>query len=529
MLAELNESEEKLMQQKSLVSTQVEQKFHDITVLLETKKKELLSQLEDISLKQEKSIADGKEMLSDIRVSVSNCLDSVRRNLSSGSIAGVAELVATTRKDLSQHKFETKVLPDIRCTISTKDLVGCMQAWKVYAQDVSSGNCYANGDGVNRATLNKAARFDLYTRNSDNKTCEPVPCPNVECELVHEGSGASIRGSTVKSEGGHYLVNYTPRLSGDHLLDVRVEGQSIRGSPFQVTVQDRRCPVATIADVQGPWGVAINQRGQIVVAENTGNCISMFDSERKKVNLATSLNSSQALQQKSIKKCDTENVVSSDLHHPSEVVVDHQGNILVANRHKHTIVKFQADGTFVRAKGMGNKLEEDFFYPTGITIHPISNKIYVTDTFKHRIRVLNPDLSDDQTFGKHGDQEGAEFVYPTSVACDSKGNVYVVDSGNNRIQVFTSEGKHVTTFGHFGHRDGKLHRPVGIAIDKQDKLYVSDRGNHRICVFTCEGDFVSAFYSTAGDNFDPSAMAVDSSGVLHVCSYKQGEVQLFHV
>lgn len=536
VLAQLNESEEKLTQHKFLVQTEVERKFHHILELLESKKKDMLSQLEDLSLEQEKSIADVKGILCDVRVSVSGCLDSVKRNLSMGSMAGVSELVSTARKDLSKHKFEAKILPDIQCVASCEELSGCLKTWKVYTQDVCSDKSYAEGDGVNRATLNKATEFAIYTRNYDNETCDTTPPLNVECELVHESSGASVKGSAARSEGGRYLVSYTPRLPGSSLLSVRIESQDIRGSPFEVTVRDMRSPIATITDVEGPWGVAINHRGQTIVSENKGNCISMFDSERKKINLAT--NSSQVisfLDKSTTKSCDTEVVGSLDLNvhlnHPSEVAVDEEGNILVANRHEHTVIKFQADGTFVKAVGMGNSLKKEFFYPTGIAVHPINKKVYVTDTLNHRIRVLNSDLTDDQMFGKYGDQKGAEFVYPTSVACDSTGRVYVVDSGNNRVKIFTAEGTPtpVDSFGHSEHRDKQLNRPVGIAIDEWDRLYISDRGNHRICVFTCEGVFMSSFYSTADDSFDPSALAVDGRGVLYVCSYKQGNVQLFHV
>lgn len=265
------------------------------------------------------------------------------------------------------------------------------------------------------------------------------------------------------------------------------------------------------------------------MAENSGNCISIFDLERKKVNTYEAGKSSE---DKPSISCETEMVAHpnqspTNLNHPSEVAIDKQGNILVANRYQHSVIKFHPDGTSVKHVVVGN---EDYFYPTGIAVHPINNKIYVTDTLNHRIRVLNSDLSQDQAFGKHGDRKGAEFVYPTSVTCDSTGKVYVVDNSNHRIVVLTAEGVYVSCFGRCGNGDGELNQPVGIAVDSQDKLYISDRGNHRICIFTSDGCFVSSFHSPAEDSFDPSALAVDGSDhTLYVCSYKQGEVQLFHV
>ena len=271
----------------------------------------------------------------------------------------------------------------------------------------------------------------------------------------------------------------------------------------KVTALDVRHPTASITNMHGPWGVAINQGGQIIVAENGGNRISIFDKERHGL-------------------CTTDSSHEYTLNHVSEVAVDKQGNIVVANRYQHNVMKFQSDGTFI------GRSSNEFHYPTGISVNPINDKLYVADTFSHCIKVLKTDLTHDSTFGKYGDQKEG-FVYPTSVACNSTGQVYIVDNGNNRIQVFTADGEHVTSFGQHGTRDGEFNRPVGIAVDGQDNLYVSDRGNHRICIFTSKGCFVSAFYSPAEDDFDPSALAVDSDNVLYVCSHRQGQVHLFHM
>lgn len=253
-LAQLNESQEKLMQQKSLARREIEQKFHLVQELAEKRRNELLVELEEVSLKHEKSIASDKEQLNKIRVSISGCLDSVKRNLPQGSVAVVSELVRIALEDLSQHEIQAKPLPDIRCAISSEELSRSLDAWCVYLQEVCSDNCYAEGEGVQRATQSAVAEFDLYTRNYDNKPCEkPVHSQAVECELVHRERGVSVRGNvTLCDDSNHYRVSYTPRLSGNLWLNVSVEGVSIRSSPFQVTVRDVRHPIAAITNVQGP-------------------------------------------------------------------------------------------------------------------------------------------------------------------------------------------------------------------------------------------------------------------------------------
>ena len=64
-------------------------------------------------------------------------------------------------------------------------------------------------------------------------------------------------------------------------LAIKVEGQHVRGSPFSVAVKQPVEKLGTPIDkslggVKGPWGVAISQRGEVVVAEGGRHCISVF-------------------------------------------------------------------------------------------------------------------------------------------------------------------------------------------------------------------------------------------------------------
>ena len=568
-LSQLNTSQDKLTQQKLHAQKEIEEKFQRNREDIDKKKKSLLAHLEMLYSEQEKFIITKKEELNDVRVQVSSCVDSIKKHFSEAAVTGISELVQRAVGDLVQSTITSNnTVPNIRCAISSVHL----DSWKVYIQEVCPENCYAEGEGLTRATLNRFAMFDLHTRNSDNKPCEnPVACQCIECELVHEESSVSLQAEVrQQGEANHYVLKYQPKLTGNHMLHVRIENSAIKESPFQVSVCEIQCPVATITDLQGPWGVAIGRNGQLIVAENGANRISFFSSERRRESSfglpqpeesasnpslpttsvrgitapvpsrETSTSDAQgatevvaSAQDKSIAPNQLPSQDSLDDlgcgeseksvdHRPSGVVVDPSGNILVANRCQHCVMKFQEDGKLV--KYVGNR--DTFLYPSGITFNLLNNKIYVSDSHKHRIRIMNSDLSFDQVFGEYGDQDG-QFVYPTSVACDSKGNVYVADNGNNRIQVFSMEGQHQRSFGQFGNRDGELCRPVAITVDSRDILYVSDRGNHRICIFTCEGRFVYAFHSKDEQSFDPSGLAVDQNGIISVCSFKQGHLKFF--
>ena len=65
-----------------------------------------------------------------------------------------------------------------------------------------------------------------------------------------------------------------PRGSGRHQLHIKVMGEHIRGSPHRVAVNklpDEKLgtPIRTIDLLSKPWGIALNQSGEVVVTSCT--------------------------------------------------------------------------------------------------------------------------------------------------------------------------------------------------------------------------------------------------------------------
>ena len=42
-------------------------------------------------------------------------------------------------------------------------------------------------------------------------------------------------------------------------------------------------------DVNGPWGIAIDEEGYSIVSENNGNCLSIFDPQGNKIHTVGNL------------------------------------------------------------------------------------------------------------------------------------------------------------------------------------------------------------------------------------------------
>ncbi len=124
----------------------------------------------------------------------------------------------------------------------------------------------------------------LQAVNYNGAPCEE-PIQSLQCELLSEITRATVRGSLERRGQSQYEISYQPTIKGRHQLHIKVEDQHIRGSPFPVAVklpiEKLGTPILTIGGVEGPRGITFNQRGEVVVTEWNGDCVSISSSGEK--------------------------------------------------------------------------------------------------------------------------------------------------------------------------------------------------------------------------------------------------------
>ena len=281
----------------------------------------------------------------------------------------------------------------------------------------------------------------------------------------------------------------------------------------ELPIQRLGSPIKNIEGVSQPWGMAVRDNGEIVVAEYGSHCISIFAPNGKKMRTFGTLGSAQG-----------------QFYHPIGVEVGSGGNIIVVDGWNHRIQKFTAEGKFLTAVGRNGCAHLEFNFPAGIGINPNNKKVYVCDCHNHRVQILNEDLTFSSSFGNLGSGDG-HFNYPWDVAFDNTGSTYIADSLNNRIQVFTPEGKFLRKFGKQGSDEGELNWPSSVSIDSNDRVYVADREvNHRVSIFTSQGEFVRLFGTEGarpGQFNYPHGIAVDKSGLVYVSNCNNHRVEIF--
>ncbi len=129
-------------------------------------------------------------------------------------------------------------------------------------------------------------------------------------------------------------------------------------------------------------------------------------------------------------------------------------------------------GKFLRVIGSLKGGEGYFKRPTGIAVDSVAQRIYVTDTLRDEVFVLDMQGNVLQTIGKTGEADG-EFNLPTELRLDGP-NLMVVDAMNFRVQVFDRSGAFQYAVGKIGDSAGAVFRPKGLGVDSEGDLYLVD-------------------------------------------------------
>lgn len=251
-----------------------------------------------------------------------------------------------------------------------------------------------------------------------------------------------------------------------------------------------------------PYGMAVDSKGKVYVADSKVGAIFIFDTETRDVEmiknkveahfvriigLAMDDNDRLFVTDPGLKHVlvfnaqhKAEDVITDGMVEPSGVAIDTQNRLLyVSDINLDQILVYDADTLkLLRKMGNGGKNHElttpgDFAKPSGIAVDKDGN-LYVADTLNDRIEVFDADGVFLRTWGKNGDGPGY-FARPKGVAIDSDGHVWVADGMQDRVQVFTNEGQLLIAFGGHGLLPGQFQGLVSLASDnRRNRIYTSE-------------------------------------------------------
>ena len=217
---------------------------------------------------------------------------------------------------------------------------------------------------------------------------------------------------------------------------------------------------------------------------------------------------------------------------PYGVAVDEARNrVYVADTWNHRIQAFDRNGNFITKWGTRGPLSGQFDYPFGIAVDKETGYVYTAEQLGNRVQVFSQDGTFIRKWGSSGTNNG-QFDWSDCIAVDGgRDRVYVTDTRNNRVEIFDRNGNFISKFGSFGSGNGQIKTPYGIAVNPiNGYIYVCDPGNSRIQIFDFNGNYLNQF-GTRGAGvsqfLDPLGVEVDDNGRVFVAETVNGRIQVF--
>eukprot|EP00607_Mallomonas_marina_P010020 CAMPEP_0182421956 /NCGR_PEP_ID=MMETSP1167-20130531/7537_1 /TAXON_ID=2988 /ORGANISM="Mallomonas Sp, Strain CCMP3275" /LENGTH=348 /DNA_ID=CAMNT_0024599623 /DNA_START=489 /DNA_END=1536 /DNA_ORIENTATION=+ len=304
--------------------------------------------------------------------------------------------------------------------------------------------------------------------------------------------------------------------------------------------------IGTSVNLSHPTGLAIDSLGYMYIADHNNNLIRKVTPKGETCTLAGSVKAGTS----------DGAGTNAKFSFPWGVAVDQRGIVYVADHNTDRIRRIGKDGnvsTFAgyhRGSVDGIGTDAKFCRPTGVAVDSEGN-VYVADYQNHMIRKISPmrnvtTLAGGRVRG-HSDGVGttALFSHPKKLAVDRRGTVYVGDMDNHCIRMISPTGE-VSTIGSRipGHLDGanqtaRFKFPIGITVDSHFNIFVADHNNRRIRKISA----VDYFVTTIGilpEGYDdiqdyhrvygyPVDIAVNSEGVIYFADPAPGHNRITKV
>jgi DNA-binding beta-propeller fold protein YncE len=275
------------------------------------------------------------------------------------------------------------------------------------------------------------------------------------------------------------------------------------------------CPAALVAqgwDFKGPFGVAVNSRDIVYVAEIGNKRVSKFTTDGKWLGVIDHIEGYGALAG------------------PFDVCIGPNDSIYITDTLGHRVLVLDAQenlrfvlGTPDKGAGPGQFAEPHF-----VTVNQ-GGEIFVADTFNARIQKFTPDGEWIKAWGAVGEGPGQFLIkgYLARIDVDNRGFVYVREFDGGRIQKYTEDGEYVATFSRRGGGDGELDEGYGLAVI-DGKLFCPDTFASRVQVFSLDGELLDIWApgeGNDGEHFNhPVGIAATASGDLIVTDWKNNRV-----
>ena len=474
--------EAKVKRQRKEVCGATQQSFEQLKAVLERRKAELVGKVSSLAQEKKNALVAQKTVLQVAQKEIQLLTELVERNVESTSdqdLMSIRRQLQSKMEEEEKHHRQLSLEPtataDIACLLpSPGDILKRLGV--VYGQ--SSPPQLFN---INSCELGSPVQVKLFApRVSLGDISAGLKC-------VADPSSSSLEGEVVENGVGVFSISVTPGVRGRHDLTVKVRGEEIEGSPFRVFIKfplsqlGQEDQTRRVGDLRHPWGIAVNNKQQLIVAE--GRKITVMERDGRKVQTI---------------ECD-------QFRDPCGVAVASDGAVYVTDVDAKCLFKFNSKGQLL--KTVHNELR----WPYSVKI--IGNRVYVVDYASQFVKIFDMDCKVVGTI---------QCPNPGDIAQGPDG-LYV--AGERKISVYRCAPNGVF-IRHLNLTPSSLELSQfhGIYIDTSGHIIVSDR-KYGVYVFRASGECVGHVSSDVIPR--PAGVSVDEDGFVYVCSFSSSEVYIF--
>ena len=468
----------------------IQQSFDKLKAVLDQRKAELVKQANKLAQGKENVLTAQAKGLQVAQIEIQSLVEFVERNLENMSdqdLMSICTQLQTNMTEGEKHHRKTPLEPtttaDIVCNLPPIDTI-LSEMGAVFTK------CLAGLSVVppKESSVGEPTEFNM-------KVPQSIGC-NVQVKLKSLVDPTCIVQASVKTSpvrADTYVVTYIPQVRGRHDLIVKVNEREITGSPFRVFVKIHPTrlgkPVHIIDGLIQPWGIAVNNNQQLVVAESGGRKITIMERDGKRV----------------------QEILCDEFRNINGVATIPDGAVYVTDGRAKCLFKFSKDGKLCKSVKIHG-------WPHFIAT--INNQLYVSDYNNNEVKIFDMDCNAVGSIT-------SDYPRPKDIA-EHNGHLYVGSDGKRSIDVYQCApgGKYIR---HVNIKECKLSR--GLCFDRCGYLYVvfSEAGSEGVYVFDCNGEHITSFgLKKSGFMQSPAGIVIDDDGFVYVCDWiTKGNVCVF--
>ncbi len=417
---------------------------------------------------------------------------------------------------------------------------------------ISNVNASATRSGSKEFSIESLSGcvIDGTTSNVAGTICTVTVAFNPSYPGMRAGTIVVSNGKSTIGTIGLYGIGVGPELvESPGLMNIIAGG----GNSFpSITSQS-----ATSTQLAYPYGIAIDDVGNLYIADTWNNLIEEVDAKTGKLRVIAGGG-------QTVPSSIPESAINAELSAPTNLVLDGAQNLYISDMGNNLIEKIDAStGNIVVVAGGGGSLATTdsqlatnvmLNWPYGLALDSAGN-LYIGDSgnyFVEKLSLANNQLT--VVAGGGGSLPGstpiaatAALFIPYGLAVDTKQNIYIADflsgmiekvePGSGLLASVAGGGGTVPGIAPILATDAFLSGPYNVAVDGAGDLYVADTGNNLIeKVDASSGQIrrvAGGGYLASSDSFQPATsaalqqpidIAIDGNGNLYVAEFGSGAI-----